>query len=163
MDYHPRWMSTGTDYKYWVFLSIVSVCAFSLFLPALLTASGWKWGSLTYLIFAPVCHQIAERSFLFGGYPLAVCARCTGLYFGFWIGSLSVGVVPAFSRFVLIYPRALLLFAVPMLFDLMTENTHWSRFLTGLVAAAPVAILVWKAVEEITAFSTHRVRFGRLG
>ena len=29
---------------------------------------------------AAICHQRADRSFAFGGHPLAVCARCLALY-----------------------------------------------------------------------------------
>ena len=44
---------------------------------ALLAAPGWVFplGSL-------ICHQHPERSFFINGQQLAVCARCTGLYFG---------------------------------------------------------------------------------
>lgn len=35
-----------------------------------------------------VCHQMAERSFIFGGIPLPVCARCTGIYSGIFFSML---------------------------------------------------------------------------
>jgi uncharacterized membrane protein len=35
-----------------------------------------------YLLFRPVCHQHIERCFRIGGAPLAVCARCLGIYLG---------------------------------------------------------------------------------
>lgn len=35
-----------------------------------------------------VCHQMAERSFIFGGMPLPVCARCTGIYSGIFFSML---------------------------------------------------------------------------
>jgi uncharacterized membrane protein len=38
--------------------------------------------------FAPVCHQDAARSFWYLGVPLAVCARCFGIYCGAAIGLL---------------------------------------------------------------------------
>ncbi|HEY3131977.1 MAG TPA: DUF2085 domain-containing protein [Acidobacteriota bacterium] len=38
------------------------------------------------LFFAPICHQIPERSFWLFGKPLSVCARCSGFYFGFFSG-----------------------------------------------------------------------------
>lgn len=40
-------------------------------------------GCALELGFSSICHQIPERSFLMWGYPLAVCARCTGIYAGF--------------------------------------------------------------------------------
>ncbi|MGB8508357.1 MAG: DUF2085 domain-containing protein, partial [Pyrinomonadaceae bacterium] len=35
-----------------------------------------------YSGFSAACHQMPERSFHAAGFPLAVCARCTGLYVG---------------------------------------------------------------------------------
>jgi uncharacterized membrane protein len=36
--------------------------------------------------YAPLCHQMSERSIELQGTPLAVCARCTGLYLGGALG-----------------------------------------------------------------------------
>ncbi len=33
-----------------------------------------------------VCHRIASRSFTIGGRPIALCARCTGMYLGALLG-----------------------------------------------------------------------------
>lgn len=35
-----------------------------------------------------ICHRIAERSFQIDGVPLALCARCTGIYLGVLVGYL---------------------------------------------------------------------------
>jgi len=40
------------------------------------------------LFFAPICHQNPARSFFIKGHQAIVCARCTGLYFGFFFGSI---------------------------------------------------------------------------
>lgn len=39
-----------------------------------------------------ICHQNPDRSFHFMGHALAVCARCTGIYFGMLLGGLSFPV-----------------------------------------------------------------------
>ncbi|MDP2916017.1 MAG: DUF2085 domain-containing protein [Candidatus Aminicenantes bacterium] len=39
-----------------------------------------------YACFAPICHQIPSRSFELCGFPMAVCARCLGIYVGFLAG-----------------------------------------------------------------------------
>ena len=62
-----------------------------IFLPPLLASiGGTRLAPLIKLFFAPLCHQSADRSFLIGGVPLAVCARCTGIYLGFLAGVLAI-------------------------------------------------------------------------
>lgn len=34
------------------------------------------------------CHQMPERSFFLRGYQFPLCARCTGIFFGYLIGLL---------------------------------------------------------------------------
>jgi uncharacterized membrane protein len=38
---------------------------------------------------ALVCHQRVERSFELAGYPMPVCARCTGIYLSGALGALA--------------------------------------------------------------------------
>jgi uncharacterized membrane protein len=45
--------------------------------------------AFTYRVGSVVCHQDPERSFTFGGIPIPVCARCTGLYAGAVLGALA--------------------------------------------------------------------------
>lgn len=56
--------------------------------------------------YAPLCHQLVERSLTVEGRPQAVCARCAGLYLGGAAGLLAASGVVArrFRR-----PRARLL------------------------------------------------------
>jgi uncharacterized membrane protein len=44
------------------------------------------WAALAYAFYKPLCHQVASRSLHCFGHPLAVCARCTGIYLGFLLG-----------------------------------------------------------------------------
>ena len=89
-----------------------------------------------------------ERSFLLAGEPLAVCARCAGLYAGALGGLLLYPFVRplAFAS----APRRGWLFpaVAPTALDFalgffgLWENTHWSRFLTALPAGAACAFYV---------------------
>ncbi len=46
-------------------------------------------GALLYAFFSPLCHQIDARSFHLFGEPLAVCGRCSAIYFGFLSGTAA--------------------------------------------------------------------------
>ena len=54
-----------------------------------LLAAGRAESAAVYAAFAPLCHQMAERSWTVLGLPLAVCTRCFGFYCGvlgaFWV------------------------------------------------------------------------------
>ena len=116
----------------------------------LVAASGGRAAALLYEIFAPVCHQLAERSFHLAGHPLAVCHRCFGFYAGFTLGLIVLPLLRPVRNWLLDKPRRILLFLAPTAIDwLLPINTPASRFVTALLAAAPIAILVWAAVGQI--------------
>jgi uncharacterized membrane protein len=98
-----------------------------------------------YRTFAPLCHQLPERSFSLSGFPFAVCARCFGLYGGFAAGMLAL---IASSRTTVSANTLLKVLAaswLPLVIDGvggwlgLLENTHFTRFLTGSIAGAGVA------------------------
>ncbi len=78
------------------------------------------------------CHQLAERSFFFGGYQFPVCARCAGLPIG-WMAAVPI--------FLLLRPSLFAgpLLLVPMLIDWALQargilpSTNARRFLTGIL------------------------------
>ncbi|HEY2934518.1 MAG TPA: DUF2085 domain-containing protein [Acidobacteriota bacterium] len=59
------------------------LCCFAIVIPAVLPAADWF-----RVLFAPICHQIPERSLWVNGRPLAVCVRCSGFYLGALTGLL---------------------------------------------------------------------------
>jgi uncharacterized membrane protein len=116
---------------------------------------GWGFASSMYSFFSYICHQLPERSLHFDGHPLAVCARCFGVYFGLLAGLL---VYPLWRRIDDIKPlRRIWLFLslVPIAVDWsltvfgIWENTHLSRFLTGLILGVACATYIVPAVVEI--------------
>jgi uncharacterized membrane protein len=113
-------------------------------------ASGGAAAPLLYAVFASVCHQIAERSFHLAGEPLAVCHRCFGFYVGFTLGLAFLPLLRRIRDWLLDRPRRILLFLAPTTVDwLLPFNTSASRFTTAVVAAAPIAVLVWAAMRQI--------------
>lgn len=80
----PRWRVpvVGT-----ALAAAVLFCAGIVAAPAL-EARGHGGGRWLRLAYAPLCHQLSERSLALEGRPLAVCARCSGLYAGGLAGLL---------------------------------------------------------------------------
>ena len=62
----------------------------------LLETGGRAAGGWLRLAYAPLCHQNPERSLELASRPMAVCARCSGLYFGGAAG-LALGFAAALS------------------------------------------------------------------
>ena len=108
-----------------------------------------------YEMFGRVCHQIPERSFQLAGHPLAVCARCTGIYFGFAGAVLFYPLVRSLNRTAAPARKWLLLAAVPTALDFalglsgVWENTHWSRALSGALLGAVAALYVVPGLVDL--------------
>jgi uncharacterized membrane protein len=115
-----------------------------------------------YEMFGRVCHQIPERAFHLEGQPFAVCARCTGIYFGFAAGMLVFPLVRSLRRGDTPARKWLLLAAVPTLLDFalgffgVLENTHWSRSLTGALLGAVAAFYVLPGLMDLSRMSFRR-------
>ena len=79
----------GPNFIYFILL-ICALCWCLLLTTAPLLAEGGSkmhiFSTMIRFFFSPICHQQASRSIQVMGHPLAVCARCSGLYFGFFIG-----------------------------------------------------------------------------
>jgi uncharacterized membrane protein len=107
-------------------------------------------GAVIHAAFAAVCHQLPERSFVLAGEQVAVCHRCLGLYAGGFLGLVLLPWLPALRHWLLERPRRLAWFTVPLLVDVVLPfDAWWSRSGTGLLAAFPVAAIVWVAWDEI--------------
>jgi len=137
-------------------LSWALICAATIAAPLLATSPRPLAGGLLYLFFSGICHQIPERSFFLNGHPLAVCHRCSGIYFGLFLGSLISG--KAFPRFLSIPRRRwwVLAGAVPLVVDALGPmlgfwtNSPLSRAATGALFGIMVSSLLHSAVEELS-------------
>lgn len=100
------------------------------------------WQGLIYAIFTPVCHQIPSRSFYFFGQPLAVCARCLGIYSGFFIGVALYPFLRGFRRAALPQTKIFILVSLSIVMDTLGnfarlwETLNEVRFATGLLWGA---------------------------
>jgi uncharacterized membrane protein len=106
------------------------------------------------LAYAPLCHQIAERSPALFGHPFAVCARCFGLYAGGAVGlTLALGLL-ARGR---LRPRAslLVLSFAPMAIDVALPWIGWPglsnapRLLLALPAGLVAGLVLAVGVADL--------------
>jgi uncharacterized membrane protein len=138
-----------------------------IFLAPYLRARSSPWQSLAYAVFKPVCHQIPSRSFYRFGAPLAVCARCLGIYSGFLIGVFLYPLVRGFRRLALPQARVFLLASLPIVLDTLGNffqlwNTSNSvRMVIGIVWGIPLPFYVITGIADL--FLAHRCRRGNLG
>ncbi len=146
----------GQAYRAWgLAVVIVSVWVGTIIFAPIASDVGWGISSPIYRFFSYICHQIPERSLHLGAHQLAVCSRCFGVYFGLLFG---LAIYPLWRRIDEIEPLPrfwLFLSLIPIGVDWsltvfgIWENTHLSRFLTGLILGVACATYIVPAVVEI--------------
>jgi len=124
--------------------------------PALKAGGSVLLAQAVYKLFGAACHQIPERSFHLWGFPLAVCARCAGLYVGAAAGFLAYPLLRRPLARTDAPRRAwLLLAAVPTTLDFLLgvtglwENTHASRFSTALLLGAAASFFILPGLADL--------------
>ncbi len=111
----------------------------AIFLAPYLESESSHFAGFIYALFSPTCHQIPGRCFYAFGYPMAVCARCFGIYSGFLAGTLVYPLSKGFSSPSLPRIRTLVFVSVPIVLDTAANfigiwtSSGWLRFLIGLV------------------------------
>jgi uncharacterized membrane protein len=111
----------------------------TIFLAPYLKSQSSPFSGFIYAVFSPTCHQISSRCFYAFGYPVAVCARCLGIYSGFLFGTLFYPVVKGSSAPTLPKARIFILLSIPIVLDAagnllnIWTSSDWARFLTGLL------------------------------
>lgn len=156
-EYVPQFESNRWPLLLWLLVLIVSL----LFLiaifgaPVAMATEHPAVGLTTYQSLHVLCHQIPERSFFIAGYKLAVCARCTGLYAGFAAAALCYPLVGSLRRAQTPDRKWLFLAAAPLAIDFalgffdIWENTHWSRFATGVLLGGVTVFFVVPGLVEL--------------
>jgi len=113
---------------------------------------------LIYQAFSHLCHQSPERSYFIAGNPVAVCARCTGLYVGFAVALLAYPFLTSLKRIHTPQRKWLFIAATPLAIDFalgflgIWENTHTSRFLTGALLAAVSAFFIMPGLIQLSLY-----------
>lgn len=148
----------------WLITATVTLLFVSLIVVApLAAASGHdSVAFVIYAAFGKFCHQIRERSFEVAGHSFAVCARCTGIYFGFAAGVLIYPLVRSLKLRDAPARWWLLVAIVPTAVDFaldffgILENTHLSRLLTGALLGCVTAFYVVPGLMDLSRMSFRR-------
>ena len=107
-----------------------------LLAPYLLSRSSML-AKFIYAAFAPTCHQIPSRCLHVYGHPLAVCARCVGIYSGFLLGTMFFPLIKGFTAPSLPPAKAIIAVSIPIVMDVagnflgIWESSNPIRFMTG--------------------------------
>ncbi len=112
------------------------------------------------LLFRVICHGIPSRCLEVWAVPMPICARCTAIYAGLFMGLVAFSVVPSAREKVL--RRILYVMITPLAVDGVTqamrlrESTNDLRLATGLAAGFAFGMWVLSAVErrEVQGFTT---------
>ncbi len=158
MQYAPQVVPTRRPLIFWAVSATVIVLLLAQIVVApLAAASGHSDLALgIYHAFGAVCHQLPDRSYFIAGHKLAVCARCTGLYFGFALTLLAYPLVRSLRSTSLPARRWLILAAIPLAIDFSLtffgfwENTHTSRLLTGALLGSVAVFYVMPGLMELS-------------
>jgi uncharacterized membrane protein len=134
----------------------VALVALIVGAPLFQSAGHPEFAARIYKGFSYLCHQIPERSFHLAGHQFAVCSRCTGLYAGFTLATLTYPLFRSLRK--TDTPRIIWLFAsaLPLAVDFsltyygIWQNNHFTRFTTGALFGAVAAIFILPGLIEIS-------------
>lgn len=106
-----------------------------------------------YAIFRGVCHQKAHRCFELFGFPMAICVRCTFIYFGIAVGALFL---PAFNsdnrrRYLILLgiSGGLVGIDVACGYLHLYDNVFATRIVTGFLLGLPLGAMSVAAVQDL--------------
>lgn len=116
-----------------------------------LSSHGSFLGGWLRLLYRPGCHQIADRCLDLGFGPMAVCARCAGLYLG---GTLALLWTTARNHPFRPHPLWLATVAAPTILDFAAGQIglpslgNWTRFAVALPLGFMAGLYLGDALIE---------------
>ena len=124
---------------YILILSGAFFCLSTIFLAPLLKNPLPFVSDMIYSVYSPLCHQNPSRCFILFGNPLAVCARCLGVYGGFLLGACLYPLFRDLRSLSLPRKAVLIVISMPIVVDtagnlfLLWMTAGWIRLLTGVL------------------------------
>ena len=116
-----------------------------------------------YFCFSPVCHQIPGRSFSLFGYPMAVCARCLGIYSGFLAGLGLYPLLRGLARARLPRMKTFLALSLPIVVDTagnlfgLWASTNVLRLATGILWGSVLPFYFVTGLAELALRGKKRI------
>jgi uncharacterized membrane protein len=148
-----------------LFMTSTALTLGAVFYPLLAHIGFLKGAFVAKLCYAPICHQIPERSFSLFGYPLAICERCFAIYLAFM---LYTWLYPFLRVDKLVRGKSLFIPAVLLTFLFLdwlldavglVSNSLLSRTLSGFsggLGIAYIAVPAW--LQAMSSFTTRKNR-----
>lgn len=133
-----------------ILILLVFLWCFGIFVPVIIPET--IAGHTAAQLYGVICHQFDSHSFHVNGEPLAVCERCTSIYFGFLL--MLIRLLPRVQQKDFAAVPLLLIISLPMFVDGMLSLTHMyeattlSRVITGSLFGAGLALLLHKTLSE---------------
>ena len=116
-------------------------------------------GGWLRLLYRPGCHQIADRCLDLGFGPMAVCARCAGLYLG---GALALLWTTVRKNPLRPRPVWLAIVAAPTVLDFAAGQVglpslgNWTRFAVALPLGLLAGLYLGDALIEIVRVNSRQ-------
>jgi uncharacterized membrane protein len=116
-------------------------------------------GGWLRLLYRPGCHQISNRCLDLGFGPMAVCARCAGLYLG---GTLALLWTTVRNHSCRPHPVWLAVIAVPTVLDFAAGQLglpnlgNWARFAVALPLGLLAGLYLGDALFEIVRLNSAK-------
>ena len=157
-DYVPQVVLDRRPLVWWLISAAAVLLLVSLIVIAPISAANGHSDVAQgiYRAFGAFCHQRPERSYFIDGHKLAVCSRCTGIYFGFGLTFLAYPLIRSLRNAANPRPLYLLLAALPLALDFsltffgIWENTHTSRLITGALLGSVAVFYVVPGLVELS-------------
>ena len=112
--------------------------------------------SLIFSLGSGLCHQLPERSFIWHNVQLPLCARCTGIYFGFLFAFILLAILyrkaPRRGGLSDFYYGAIVVMGLPLVVDGLTSylgfrsTTNAIRLASGAAFGAVLAVPIYYIV-----------------
>jgi uncharacterized membrane protein len=128
-----------------------------------LRSRGIPLARFLYFCFSSVCHQIPGRSFSAFGYPMAVCARCLGIYSGFLAGMGLYPLLRGFSKIQLPKMKIFLAVSLPIVADTagnllgLWATTNVLRLATGCLWGSILPFYFLTGLAELASRGKKRI------